>query len=93
MADEELIQNIRENNGEFTTAIVLLMGLLQKLDAKLGDPVFTEAVNEAVQYIKGTGIAGRTPPGCVLPDFDNLPPGLRKVIGEGWRGFFDQPTP
>jgi hypothetical protein len=93
MADEELIQNIRQNNGEFATAIVLLMSLIQKLDAKLGDPTFTQAVNEAKQYIKGVGIAGRNPPGCVLPGFENLSPGLRSVIGEGWREFFDQPTP
>jgi hypothetical protein len=90
---DELIENISKNNGEFSTAIALLVSLMQKLDAKLGDPNFSQAVTEVKAYVKGTDIAGREPPGCKIGRFDDLPPGVRGVLGEGWRDFFEQDQP
>ena len=89
---EELIENLRLNNGEFVTAIVLLMSLLQEVSVRFDDPKFTESVNSARDFIKNVGIATRRPPGCRLDRFDELPPQLRAVVGEGWREFFNQPT-
>ena len=89
----DLAENIRLNNGEYSTAIVLLMSLLQQVDKKFADPEFSESVKAAADFIKNTGIAARFPPGCRLDRFDELPAALRQVIGEGWREFFNQPTP
>ena len=87
---ETLRANLRLNNGEVTTALALLLGLSQRIAEKLNDPELINSVNSVKAFIKGAGIAGREPPGCILPTFDNLPAELRGVLGEGWRTFFDQ---
>lgn len=87
---DQLVANVKENNGEFTTAIALLVAVSQKIAAKLNDNELTDSVNAVKAFVKGTHIAGRTPPGCVLPGFDNLPPDLQGILGAGWKQFFDQ---
>lgn len=92
MADEELLENIRRANGEFSAAIVLLVSLLQKIAVKLDDPAFTNSVELVKEHVKG--IPGRVPPGCRLPLLDELPEDLRNDLSQGWKDFFNQqPVP
>jgi hypothetical protein len=87
---EELTQNLKQNNGEITGAIVMLMSLLQKVAAKLNDPELTSEVNAVKDHIKAIEVPRRDPPGCRLSRFEDLPAEVQRALGEGWRGFFNQ---
>lgn len=90
---EELTRNLRENNGELVSAIVMLTSLLQKVAAKMNDDEFTAAVNTVRDHIKQIELPRRFPPGCRLTRFDELPAEVQTLLGNGWREFFDQPVP
>ncbi|MBV8857814.1 MAG: hypothetical protein JOZ02_12845 [Acidobacteria bacterium] len=90
---EQLVANLKANNGELVEAIALLTGVLQKVAAKLDDPDITAAVNAVKGHIKAVELPKRDPPGCRLRRFEELPEAAREVLGPGWRDFFNQQNP